>query len=57
MSPGMSPQSTSHSLRNDEFEECFGPRNKKSKQDTSQEFMHLLNSGNIDGSFTGLFLY
>ena len=30
---------------------------KLSKKDTSQGFMQLLNSGNIDGSFTGSFLY
>ena len=30
---------------------------KISKNDTSQGFMQLLNSGNIDGSFTGSFLY
>ena len=30
---------------------------KISKKDTSQGFMELLNSGSIDGSFTGMFLY
>ena len=30
---------------------------KKMKKDTSQGFMQLLNSGSIDGSFTGSFLY
>ena len=30
---------------------------KISKKDTSQGFMQLLNSGSIDGSFTGMFLY
>ena len=30
---------------------------KKFKKDTSKGFMQLLNSGNIDGSFTGSFLY
>ena len=30
---------------------------KISKKDTSQGFMQLLDSGSIDGSFTGMFLY
>ena len=30
---------------------------KISKKDTTQGFMQLLNSGSIDGSFTGMFLY
>ena len=30
---------------------------KISKKFTSQGFMQLLNSGSIDGSFTGMFLY
>ena len=37
--------------------ETFDRYGKKLKKDTSQGFMQLLNSGNIDGSFTGSFLY
>ena len=38
----------------DETSDRYG---KISEKDTSQGFMQLLNSGNIDGSFTGSFLY
>ena len=55
MPSSMSPPSIDS---DDDFEfDGYGPDNAKSTKDTSQGFMQLLNSGNIDGSFTGSFLY
>ena len=52
-------RSSSSSSLDDTYEtyETSDRYRKISKKDTSQWFMQLLNSGNIDGSFAGSFLY
>ena len=58
--PRRSRRRSSSSSSLDETDETYETSDryrKISKKDTSQGFMQLLNSGNIDGSFTGSFLF